>query len=1292
MRLAKLVLAGFKSFADRTEFSFDDDITGVVGPNGCGKSNVVDAIKWVLGERSSKSLRGKEMIDVIFAGSAGRSPSGMASVTLGFDNPVINPDGEIEEIVPSDAAGDDTDPAEPRRARPGALRKRGLPMDEDYIEVERRLYRDGTSQYLINNRKARLRDIRELFLDTGIGADAYSIIEQGKVDAMLLASPQERRTIFEEAAGIAKYKQRRIESMRKLDRTEVNLTRAREQLDSTERRLRIVRGQAGKARKFVELDTEYKAIRAALAFDQYDDLRQRLDGLTSRLRELESTRDEANASVADLEGAKQDAEIERHRLNEAHRSSERDLMSAQHASEAAKSREQAARQTLAEAQARFAEDEKALEHAAQERDRASARVEEHQASVQRAEGDREDAEREVAEASDSRAQAVNAVGERRAELTERRTQEQGIERERSGLEASIQGDRRRVESMREQLAAIESRLDQARQGEEDANRQLESDASAIESMGEQLGRLSSELTDLDTRADQSEAGRQSVAATVNELDQRRVGLDSRRQTLQELIDSRAGFVDAVRDVLDARDAGEGFSGVRGALADLVEADAQHASVVEAALGSNLQGLVVRSVTALPSTEELDALSGRVTFLPAAGLGETVIAHGAEAESLLRGGHVVPVRRLVHPTEADSGLHELLDRLLTSTYLVEDLDTALLLSGGVFEKGARFVSRAGRVLEPDGRVVAGPAVEGADTGGMLGRRAELAELHASLHEVDRELAEKRDELDHADRGVAELQRERTELRGRVAEVERSLAAGRAKLERLESESGRLARETQSLVEEQTQASARLVALESEREASESRLGKLTALLSEQRSETERAEHALATAESESEQAGERVAVARVRAGSLAEQLGAARRELAREEEHLQQADRALQDIRHRMAGNESSIDASRQSIERAEEEAKSSDARAVEVSELLAKVERDLTEADASLSQLGERLGAAREQARRVERDWHALESGRREIEVRREHLEERTLDELSIDLEREYDDYREMMSGGDVERLDTEASEQLADELKHAIDALGNVNLDAIEEETQLESRNEDLIEQVADLDRSRESLVQLIEELNEASVERFQETFDRVREHFGGNDGMFRKLFGGGKAEVRLMPLIKEIDGEKVQTDEIDLLESGIEVVARPPGKEPRSISQLSGGEKTMTAVALLLSIFKSKPSCFCVLDEVDAALDDANVDRYCRVVREFADTSHFIVITHNKRSMQEADRLYGVTMQERGVSKRVTVRVDDVSGDGTIDAGAIMRAEASEPEPPSLRGALASMRAGTPEPVNAS
>ena len=326
---------------------------------------------------------------------------------------------------------------------------------------------------------------------------------------------------------------------------------------------------------------------------------------------------------------------------------------------------------------------------------------------------------------------------------------------------------------------------------------------------------------------------------------------------------------------------------------------------------------------------------------------------------------------------------------------------------------------------------------------------------------------------------------------------------------------------------------------------------------------------------------------------------------------------------------------------------------------------------------------------RVERDWNSLEISRREVEVKRETAEERAHEDLMVDLAAEYLDYRATMAPGDVAQIDPGETEKLVAALRADIMKLGNVNLDAIEEEETLAERNEDLIAQVADLDEASGQLRELIEKLNDVSRERFGEAFVRIQEEFGGDGGMFRKLFGGGRAEVRLMGLVKEVDGRKVETDEIDVLESGIEIIAKPPGKQPRSISQLSGGEKTLTAVALLLSIFRSKPSCFCILDEVDAALDEGNVGRFCNVVRQFTDSSHFIVITHNKRTMQATDRLFGVTMQERGVSTRVTVKFDQVGADGAIDhdAAANDAAETTPaPETPKpsggLRAALASMR----------
>lgn len=1287
MRLSKLILNGFKSFADRTEFTFDDDITGVVGPNGCGKSNVVDSIKWVLGERSSKSLRGKEMIDCIFAGAAGRPPSGMASVTLGFDNPIIDADAELVELELGDPLEEEPDKAEDeerREKRRSGRRRRGLPIEADEVNVERRLYRDGTSQYLINDKRVRLRDIRELFMDTGIGADAYSIIEQGKVDAMLLASPQERRTIFEEAAGIARFKQRKIEATRKLDRTEVNLTRAREQLENTERRLRIVKGQAAKAKKFQALDDEYRAIRTALAFDQYNDLRQRLDGLTSELTSLSGQRDESQERVAELETKRQDAEVTRHELAETVRRTDAERQSAEHDAERAQQRMKMTHDAIAEAKGRLESDAKQVEELKIKLDDMTRIEGEARHTIETQESKLAETEAAMNRATEARAAVLESAAESKAKLAEKQAAVSGVERERAALVASLESDTRRAEQLAEQLATIDRKKQEAATEQDRLEAEHTQMIRACVAHAASVDELTASLAGLDSKASSLAEGRSELAERVSDQDQQRVRLDSRRLTLEEMDASREGFGDAVRQVLEARDSGTGFAGVLGAVADLIETETEAAEAVEAALGQSLQSLVVRSQMELPSTEELNTLEGRVTFLPMRpiGTGSHCCSTRAPMDAVLQAGRVTSVRPLVRlRSDVRAKLGEsgeaLLDRLLGNTYLVDNLEAATMLSAGVIGSGSRFVTKDGSVLEADGRVVAGPNSSETGGEGLLRRRAELESLRANLVEIETELEANKIELANTDEQAAALSQSRAEVRTKLAASERDLAASHARSERLESERQRHQESLSALSQESEQASARLETLRKEADELRERSSKLDDLLLEQRAAAESLDAEVSRLQIRAEQAAEQVTAARVDAGALREQLSGARRELARAVEETEQTNRRVRELEEHAERARGAIDQHKQTIAAAEAE----HAGALEKAQLLVgqieEAKARLEEATEQLGSLSEHVSRAREEAQRIERNWHSLEVARREVEVKREHTEERTLEELGLDVSAEYEEYRLILSVGDMQLLDVEEATQECESLRAEIKKLGNVNLDSIEEEGQLEGKNETLIAQVADMDEAKTRLSELIEKLNVASKERFEETFTAVRDNFAGANGMFRQLFGGGKAEVRLMPLVKEINGEKVQTDEIDMLESGVEVIARPPGKEPRSINQLSGGEKTMTAVALLLSIFQTKPSCFCILDEVDAALDDANVDRYCNVVRSFVDRSHFIVITHNKRTMAEADRLYGITMQERGVSKRVTVKVDDVHADGSIKKDA-----AAQDDKPKLKEALADMR----------
>jgi chromosome segregation protein len=1363
LRLSKLTLSGFKSFADKTEFSFDHVITGIVGPNGCGKSNVVDAIKWVLGERSSKSLRGQEMIDVIFAGSAARKPSGMASVALTFDNP-IQEIAEVAEKTRSDPEKTqdliEEEPAQvtsdnlvkpeaptqsPSSPRPSALSassaissscRRALPIDTDTVEIERRLYRDGESEYLINGKTARLKDIREMFLDTGVGADAYSIIEQGKVDAMLLASPQERRVIFEEAAGIAKYKQRRIEAQRKLERTQANLTTTREQLDSTERRLRLVRGQAAKARKFKELDESLKAWRMALAFDQYEDLVERLSGLTSRQTALSSDRDNAGRQLADLEAKKQEAELTRHELASQHKALEQDLLSAQHAGQQATQRKAMLERAVEEAQRQTSVDRARLDESQQRLNDTESALTQQADSIAATGESLADAERRLSAAGQQRAEVLEQLNERRQAAQQKQAAAARIDRERIGLLASISAESKRSDTLREQahhLAAKASKLTEddsrLRQSIAEAKDSTQQAAEHAQNLECRLGALEEEVSRLST-------DRRELADRAKSIEQDLVRLDSRRATLQEMVETRAGFADAVRSVLKSKQSGQSFRSVIAPLADLIETrpdvTPDAAAAVELALGHDLQALIVESAATLPARDELANLPGRVTFLPMVSTtpckdsvpSVDPALCGLTTEST---GRFVALRSLVRARDgdkADPRLQDLLDRVLGRTYLVSDLDVALLLSTGPLAgQRARFVTRDGMLLDHDGRVHAGSgAATTPDAAtGLLRRRAELESLRIRVGDLVTILDQERTNLKNVDAQAGDLSAQAGQVRQSLAQQQRTVLTEQNKLDRLTADLARIQREHAALSQEQSQLQDRLAKLDHDRQSLQDRADSLGRLQEEEAQAAHAIESDLRSIQLRADSASEQMTTAKVEVSRLTEQAASARRELSRLELSRDELSRQLRDLAGHIEHLDSKLAEHAAAIQDCDKQITYANDESENLAEAANVVQVQLEGATISATQLAEQVHLSRQQFSVLERDWHSLEVSRRELEVKRENMEERTLEEVSIDLPREYPEYKQMMAGGDVTRIDTSEAALQIDTLKEAVRKLGSVNLDALEEELTLEAQNETLVKQVADIDAARQQLEELIEKLNQVSKDRFADVFSKIQQNFGSESGMFRKLFGGGKAEVRLMNLMKEVEGpdgsiQKVETNETDLLESGIEVIAKPPGKEPRSISQLSGGEKTLTAVALLMSIFRSKPSCFCVLDEVDAALDEGNVGRFNHVIREYTDRSHFIVITHNKRTMQSADRLYGVTMQERGVSTRVSVRFEQVGKDGQISSDAKTladhRAEAgaaalnthaiseaaptepavvAEPKPrkkPSLKRALAEMRDPTPAP----
>jgi chromosome segregation protein len=1317
MRLAKLTLNGFKSFDDRTEFHFDDPVTGIVGPNGCGKSNVVDALKWVLGERSSKSLRGKEMLDVIFAGSAGRKPAGMASVTLTFENPLLAeaPVVEVPEAEPLviDATEDETADIDDEPDAHSVLAdrrtvRRGLPVDSDIVEVERRLYRDGGSQYLINGKRCRLKDIRDLFLDTGVGADAYSIIEQGRVDAMLLANPQERRTIFEEAAGIARYRQRRVESIRKLDRAERNLAVTREQLANTERRLKIVRGQAAKARQFVELDAELKAWRASRALAQHDALTTAVERIHADMEGSREQREKAEAELGALEKERQETDLARHDASKALRAAEQELAEASQAVERAKHKRELAERSANEALSRLDSDGQRLAEVERAAEEAEAQAEAAAERVAAVAEQLADAERVLEQASRARQQAQQDVAKHRQAHGEKRRDVERIERDQLSAKARIEEETRRANQLAEKARQVEAELASLDEEAERVSAQREAALAEARKFGDAHAQRTSEAQRLETEASSLGEGRAKQAQEVKALEEQRLRLETRHHAVSEVLASREGLGQPAREVLDKAAAGEGFGTVIAPLAELIRVPLEHAPQVEAALGSLLAALVVPSMDAMPGREDIATLTGRVSFVPL-GIGVPAVEerydHAAFA-ALRRSGRLTPLREVAGVDERacreagvdPTSVSGLLDVLLHDCWRTGDLEAAALLAAGPM-RGATIADANASVLRYPGVVSAGPLTaatgEGGQAMGVLQRRAELEQLTADLSRATTELERAQAALRTLDVRAGDLAERQTAVQRTLNELVQSRLKAEGEAERAGDAASRLDRQRSRARDEQAAAAESGAQAQQKVEELRGKLESLASILADERAALEKLAAAVEQAEKDADSLAEALTVARVSASTLGEQIGAVRREASGLRDTAARHRASQRDLAGHVQRAREQAQAHQKTAREAAEEIEALQAKAEAVRGGIDGKRSAMHAAQEAALGLERKFDAARRSAGEIDKAWHDLELRGREADIRLENLVQRTMDEDGLDLPAELPGYREALGEhehGVMRAMGDSESAEAISTLRASIDRLGSVNLAAMEEEGQLAGKNEQLAAQVEDIDNARIRLESLIEQLNEASRHRFGDMLERVRESFAGDDGLFRQLFGGGRAEIKLMPLVREVDGQKVVTDEIDLLESGIEIVARPPGKQPRSISQLSGGEKAMTAVALLLAIFQSKPSCFCVLDEVDAALDDANVDRFSRVVKQFSVKSNFIVITHHKKTMAMCDRLHGVTMQERGVSTRVGVRFDQVGADGRLSSAAVDSSAKADAAKPKLRDALAHMKRGEAAEIEAS
>ena len=1184
MYLKALEIQGFKSFPDKTVLNFGEDITAIVGPNGSGKSNVSDAIRWVMGEQSSKSLRGAKMEDVIFGGTEKRSQMGFAQVTLVLDN--------TEHIFPR--------------------------MEESEVAVTRRYYRSGESEYYINKQSVRLRDVNELFMDTGMGREGYSIVGQGKIDEILSVKSADRREIFEEAAGISKFRHRKEETERKLERTEENLVRINDKIAELELQVGPLRSQAEKAKKYlilrdelrtleisvwlenldkiktdsIKLNTDYalaqqelERANAALdelyaASEQFAEKAHANDMEQERLRtecaELDAKRNEENSAVAVLRTGIENnrANIERVENDLRDQSGRAESLTAQIAAKHARIEELAAQAAELEEELRaFLAQAEELARTAGE---AGSEVEALRAREALAASD----------AADCRVD-VSAINAGLAELSERRA---ALEAESESVDGQLTEKRRAASASRRALEEA--------QEEADAVRNI----------------ISGHTLKMEGRVKREETARQKSI----DLTMEKNNLDSRIHLLSEMEKEYEGFNKAVRLIMQAAEK-NALRGVHGPVANLMTTDKRYAVAIEIALGAGMQNVVVDreedAKSAINFLKQRDG--GRATFLPLTAIrGDVLREAGVEREY----GYVGVASQLV---QFDKRYAEIFNNLLGRTVVVEDMDCGIAIARK-YSNRFRIVTLDGQVLNRGGSMTGGSVSRSA---GILSRANELKELTARREALTEKLDAALREADEAKRDLNAAQYELDVAREQQRGAEDAVL-------RLTGEKKQYDMLLESLRARESDIAAELESITARTEEL-----KKAAAAREEEIKKHEAEAARCRAESEEKLAGQNEL--QRDSAHLGDEIAARKSTLAGFTAERETTERALGDLEtlaQQMRGDEDGrralIEDYRAKIKAAEEEIAQHDAVTASLRADAEKRRAELAElAEAKLTLEGERSANDRRY-----RECNELLSQTQAAAGRLEQKRVTAAMEEKQILDKLWESYELSHSAAQEQRIELESvpkASRRINELKREINGLGNVNVGAIEEFDRVNTRYTYLTGQRDDVEKAKEELLGVIENITSEMTVIFKEQFALIRESF---QETFLELFGGGKATLEL-------------EDENAVLDCGIEIKVQPPGKALKTLSLLSGGEKAFVAIALYFAILKVHPTPFCVMDEIEAALDEPNVIRVAHYMRRICDKTQFIVITHRRGTMEAADVLYGVTMQERGVSKVLTINMNDMA-----------------------------------------
>ena len=1199
MHLNSIKIRGFKSFAEDVELILEPGVTTIVGPNGCGKSNVSDAIRWVLGEQSARALRCSSMRDLLFNGGANFAPAQKTEVALRFsNNGLANPDAPAQDTA-------------------------NVALQAPEVEVCRHLGRDGESRYLINQSPCRLRDISELFMDTGIGVDAYSVMEQSKIDVILNVRPEERRFLFDEVAGITKYKHRKKTALRKLEQTEQNLVRINDVIQELQRETEELKTQAEQAQHYNTQQAQLKQFELNLAHREYDKLRmdynqaqadldeiltsvagasetlkaaeERIENSTNRQSELDEAIRDGQAALREIETnigqIERQIVLHKERQLNIQRQRERALQTLESLK---------AQQTALLTQKR----ERTQEHQKLE---ASYKIEESRLAAR---------QQLLTQLAERITATKESVKEAQTVLQETATELENRERKRLAIEHDLNSTEGNLHRLKENTEALETELKTA------------TDVHAAVQLAET--QLKAELVHIETERNHVETNLQENQDALRKIETEIQGLQntlgsnvSRLKSLQELQSAYEGYYAGVRAIMQAKTRyADQFQGVCGVVAELLATEAAYEVAIEVALGSDIQSVITETAEDAQSSVAFlkKHRAGRVKFLPL----DFIRERRFYDEALLNEPGIIGIAQEL--IDYDREYEPAMQHLLGNTLVIEDLDVAVALTRQ-FRPRARLVTLDGDVIDTSGAITGGQTNQ--RQSGLLRRARELETLENEIGKLTQSSNRKVEKRKAYAAKIADLQNTRRTLTAQWQDKRVEKASLTKDMEQANLQVIRLEQQLAEIRTENRKLSKAVDASREEQQALETEISELTQKSTRTQRWIERVSEQI---ESENKKHAEVAGNCQKMEVFLAGQ----RQKLESLASEIQTFEEAQQRTTKEIAEQQAVIDSDEQTKIDLGEQVEAAQRKFLSLEGDRAEAEGrvdELTEERETLLQevtvLQKEMRATRRNFEKQNRERHKLEVATTQLEMRIKSVSTRIHDkyQVSIDALPPLGDNEQAMD--EIDLLDS------VEKLKAEISAMGAVNLKAIEAYEEHKKRQDFLVSQRTDLEQSMQATYQVIQKINQTSKDVFLETFEKVQANF---QEVFAQLFGGGETELLL-------------TDPSEVLDSGVDIIARPPGKRPQSITQLSGGERSLVAIGLLFAVFKIKPSPFCVLDEVDAALDEANVLRFSNLIRAYAENTQFVIITHNRRTMEIADAMYGVTMEQAGISKIVSAKFAELS-----------------------------------------